>query len=39
MIDLRPLHNLFIVMLVLLPFGAWKFVEVVIWLLSHITIK
>jgi len=39
MIDLKPLQKIFVVSVVLAPLGAWKAIELLIWLASHIAWK
>lgn len=39
MINLKPLQNIFVVTLILAPLGAWKAVEILIWVFSHIAWK
>jgi hypothetical protein len=39
MIDIKPLKKIFVVSVILAPLGAWKAVELLIWLASHITWK
>lgn len=39
MIDLKPLRNIFVVSVILAPFGAWKVVEILIWFASRIAWK